>query len=112
MGKRVHRIGLKQMAKRTLNIGYRGENIHTKVVIDCSDLLQDYPDAEIEMRAIMPGSADIHKPAITVSDGCVTWEFTQEELTHNGAGRMQLTFTDDGEVIKSDVGNFFVQASL
>ena len=112
MGKRVNHTSLKKLASKTLGFGWQGENLHTKVIIDCSDLLQDYPDAEVEIRAIMPGSQEIYKPEITVSDGRVTWEFTQAELARNGFGQMQLTFTNGEEVIKSDVGSFTINESL
>ena len=112
MGKRVNHTSLKKLGSKTLSFGWQGENVHTKVIIDCSDLLQDYPDAEVEIRAIMPGNPEIYKPEITVDDGFVTWEFTREELIRPGFGQMQLTFTDGEEVIKSDVGSFTINESL
>lgn len=112
MGKRIQRIGLKGLENKTISFGYQGENIHTQVIIDCSDILQDYPNATILLRATMPGSTEIYEPTITTSDNCIVWQLTAEELTRYGSGRMQLTFTDDEEVIKSPIGRFTINESL
>lgn len=112
MGKRIQQATLQNLESRVLRFGFVGENIHTEAVIDCAEVLQDYPDADVVLRAIMPGENEIYEPEISVSGTDVIWVLTQAELDREGSGTMQLTFTDGTEVIKSGVGKFTVSRSL
>ena len=112
MGKRIQQVSMRNLDGRVIQLGYVGENIHTEVDIDCAEVLNDYPDADVILRAIMPGESGIYEPEISKDGNIIIWELTQQELDQSGNGRMQLTFTDGTEIIKSPIGQFSINASL
>lgn len=111
MGKRIHRIGLKQIGSRAINLGYVGENLHTRIVIDCTELFDEYPDAVASLK-VRPPRGELYQPVITETDGVITWELLDSELQTDGSGQYQLTFTSGTEIIKSAVGGYIIHNSL
>lgn len=108
MAKRVLRLGVNEIANRPLNIGFTGENDHTLVMINCTDVLSENPDAEIVLRA-RPTEGEIYEPEIEVEDGVVTWTILEPDIS---TGNYQLTFIDGTEVFKSAVGSYTNNSSL
>lgn len=107
----IIRIMLDDLPNTILNIGRVGENEHTKVVINCIGIYADYPSALVSMTAQSP-SGEIY-PAVVEQDGVlVSWTVTDSDLVSEGGGRIQLTFTDDEEIIKTVIGNTSVLPSL
>lgn len=107
----IIRIMLDDLPNTILNIGRVGENEHTKVVINCIGIYADYPSALVSMTAQSP-SGEIY-PAVVEQDGAlVSWTVTDSDLVSEGGGRIQLTFTDDEEIIKTVIGNTSVLPSL
>lgn len=111
MAKRIHRIVLKDLGSKTLHIGYVGENEHTQIIIDCSDLFDDYPNADVVLKARPPGG-QIYEPTVTVTERNVIWSPVISELGTSGDGEYQLTFTSGTEIIKSAVGAYSIKSSL
>ena len=110
MGKRIIKLSLKEIPNRTLNLGFTGENVHSVVAIDCTEIFSDYPDAEVVLKA-KPGSGEIYEPEIDVAGGVIIWSVLTTDLA-KGSGQYQLTFTNGTEVIKSEVGSYVNNASL
>lgn len=112
MGKNTERVSLRNMANKTLNLGYVGENLHTRVYINCTEILRENPDAEVTLKAILPDSPEILEQDVTVDGDIVKWVLTQEQLAAHGSGQMQLTFAMGDMVIRSPIGRFTINASL
>lgn len=104
-------IRLADMPKITLNIGFVGENVHTKVSIDCKKIFDDYPDAEHYIMVMPPVGEAYTVTSVKVGDN-VEWDVGAADLTSEGNGQMQITFTDNGEVIKSYVAKTHVNESI
>lgn len=111
MGKRINRATLANLANRTLNLGYVGENEHTQIVIDCTDVFWDYPDALYSM-VVEPPTGDMYPVTLTKENHTLVWLITASDVANAGGGRFQLTFTDDGEIIRSAIGSISVAGSL
>jgi len=111
MNKREITIPMRSLAGKTLNLGYVGENLHTRIIIDCTEELCDYPNATINM-AIRSPHGDIY-PVLPEKDGWrAIWDVTGSDLVYAGSGQIQVTLMDGQEIIKSAIGNFTTSASL
>jgi len=112
MGKRIQNLTLKDLAKKTLYLGYVGENIHTQIIIDCSEVFWDYPDAVPRLN-VTPPRGDRYPASQLVKDGDnLIWTITNSDIIYSGSGRIQLRFVDGNEVIKTAVGTTKIDGSI
>ena len=81
---------------RKLHLGRVGENERTQFVFDVSDLVEEYPDADIVMLNQRPGEYTAYECELSApdEDGKVEWTITSEELTKDGDGICQIQATD------------------
>ena len=105
------RISVWGLDKRVLNLGYVGENEHSQIIINCNSIFETYPDAVATMMVQLP-NGDTYPKDITRDGIFIVWTVTDSDLGLAGSGKYQLTFTDDGEVIKSIIGATSISASL
>lgn len=111
MGKRVQNFNLKNLETKVINLGYVGENVHTQIVIECSEVLWDYPNAVASM-VVQPPRGDLYQVEVTREENNIIWEITASDVVYAGSGRVQLTFTNDGEIVKSAVGTTRISGSI
>ena len=111
MAKRIQKITLGNLAGRTLNFGFVGENKHTQVIINCAEIFWDYPDATWYV-VVRPPMGDLYTVTLTKSDSNLVWDITGSDLIYAGSGQFQLTFTNSGEIIKSVIGGYNISRSL
>ena len=64
MGKRIQKLALKNLASKVLNLGYVGENEHTQIIIDCSEVLWDYSEA-VASVVVQPPRGDMYPVEVT-----------------------------------------------
>lgn len=103
---------LKDLAKKTLNLGYVGENDHTQIIIDCSEVFWDYPNAVPRLN-VTPPRGDKYPASQLVKDGDdLIWTITNSDIIYSGSGRIQLQFVDGTEVIKTAVGTTKIDGSI
>lgn len=102
---------LKDLEKCTIKIGYVGENEDMHVLIDCKEVFKEYPNAVATM-AIVPPEGEGYPKTVTRDGDVVEWLVTNSDVTVEGDGEFQLTFTE-GEVIKKSTnGRFRVIRSI
>ena len=111
MGKRIQKLALKNLASKVLNLGYVGENEHTQIIIDCSEVLWDYSEA-VASVVVQPPRGDMYPVEVTRDGDNITWEIADSDLIYPGTGRVQITFTNNGEIVKSAIGNTRIEASI
>ena len=102
---------LKDLEKRTIKIGYVGENDHMHVLIDCKEAFDEYPNAVATM-AIVPPEGEDYPKAVTRNGNIVEWLVKNSDVAAEGDGEFQLTFTEDNVVKKSVTGRFSVERSI
>ena len=104
-------IRLADMPKITLNIGFVGENAHTKILIDCKKIFDDYPNATSYITVFPPIGNSY--PVMTAKVGdYVTWDVSASDVANEGDGQAQITFTDNDEVIQSYVAKTHIFGSI
>lgn len=111
MARIVRNIMLDDLPNITLRLGYVGENLHTQIVINAVEVYWDYPNATVQM-VVQPPVGDVYEVTPDKDGSSLIWDVTGSDLVYAGTGRIQLTFADEGEVIKSAIGSFVVNASL
>lgn len=102
---------LKDLDKRTIKIGYVGENDHMHVLIDCKEVFDEYP-AAMPTMAIVPPEGEDYPKAVTRNGNIVEWLVKNSDVAAEGDGEFQLTFTEDNVVKKSVTGRFRVERSI
>ena len=94
-----------------LKIGREGENEYTRVQFDCKKVFDDYPSAIPALTVVNPSGTAY--PAVITRDGdYVIWDVTDSDLTMHGDGKAQLTFTENGVVVKSCIANTRIDISI
>ena len=94
-----------------LQLGRVGENEHTQIRINCISIFSDYPNATVAMT-VLPPQGEAYPKVITRSGVMVSWVVLDSDLVADGSGQIQLTFTNDNEIIKTVIGNTQIMPSL
>ena len=95
----------------SLLLGYQGENDHIQYAIRCDAVFDDYPTATVTMRVKSPNGT-VYPKTVTTDGNTVLWTVDSSDTAVPGGGQVQITFTDNGEVVKTVVANTTVLASL
>lgn len=94
-------IRFSDMDKKTLlYLGYVGENLHRRILIDCKKEFEEMPGAIPALVVTAPNGLK-YPVDVTVEGNTVIWDITNSDLIHHGNGEIQLTLTKDSEVGKS-----------
>ena len=105
------RVNLNQLYTSALDLGFVGENEHRQIVIDCAEVFAEYPHA-VPALTVQPPMGMAY-PATAGRDGDnVVWTITDSDLIKSGRGEMQLTFTENGVVVKSCIGRISINRSI
>ncbi len=104
-------LRLCDLPKSVIPIGFVDENLHTRVMIDCKKMFDEYPSA-VATLAVNPPVGSTY-PAVVTRDGdFVIWDVTAIDAASDGNGEIQLTFTTGETVAKSYIGRIRVTRSL
>ena len=83
-----------------LNLGYVGENLHTRIIIDCKKMFDQYPNASVSMTVTPPEGEPY--PGLIERDGdLVIWDVRDSDLVAEGNGEIQLVFTQEPHIARS-----------
>ena len=104
-------IMLSNLSGRVIPIGYEGENLYTRIRINCIEVFSEYPDATVSM-VVSPPVGDMYPAVVEKSGVMVVWDITDSVLSSNGSGECQLTFTEGDVVRKSVVFGISINRSL
>ena len=104
-------VRLEDLKNVVINIGFVGENEHTRLTVICSKMYAQYPHAAASMTVQPPAGAAY--PAVIERDGDnVIWDVTDSDLAAEGSGEIQLSFTTGKTVAKTYVGRTKVMRSI
>lgn len=105
-------IRFSDMDKKTLlYLGYVGENLHRRILIDCKREFEEMPGAIPALVVTAPNGLK-YPVDVTVEGNTVIWDITNSDLIHEGNGEIQLALTKDEEVGKSAVCRTKVDKSI
>ena len=105
-------IDVGALENRVVQLGRRGENRTQNVRIDASAMLTVLPGATLSIAAIRPQETEVYAPAVTVSDGVITWVITQTDVSTYGLGYAEVRATKGAQVKKSAVFRTRVEFGL
>ena len=111
MGKRKQQVLLKNLSSTTLRLGFTGENVHTEITFNCIEIYTDYPNAVATML-VQPPRGDVYPASISRDGNLVIWSITNSDVAYAGNGRIQLTFTNGSEVIKTYIAGITIDSSI
>ena len=104
-------VRLDDLRTMILNLGFVGENEHTRVLIDAKKMYDQYPTASASLT-VQPPEGEAY-PAVIERDGdFVVWDIVDSNLTEEGNGELQLAFTVGEVVAKTYIGRFRVCRSI
>ena len=104
-------VRLADLAKTELYVGYVGENLHTRVIIDASKMFEQYPTAAVAMT-VQPPFSEAYPAVVERQGNDVIWDVTDSDLIRQGNGEIQLAFTVDEIVAKTFVGRIRIGRSI
>lgn len=104
-------VRLADLQKTAIPLGFMGENLHTRVIIDAKKVYDEYPHAAVSLTVRPPYGEPY--PAIVVRDGdLVIWDVADSDLTRTGQGEIQLAFTQDEVVVKTWIAKTRIGRSI
>ena len=104
-------LRLTDLIKTVIPIGFVGENLHTKVFIDCKIAFDEYPTATVAMT-VKPPKGDAYPAVVSRNGDIVTWDVSDSDLLYEGNGELQLAFVVDEVIAKSYIGRTRIQRSI
>lgn len=104
-------IMLSNLSGKVIPLGYEGENLYTRVRINCIEVFSEYPNATVSM-VVSPPVGDMYPALVEKSGVMVVWNITDSVLSSSGQGQAQITFTEDEVIRKSVVFGISINSSL
>ena len=105
----TYRLG--DLHRAVIPIGFVGENEHSRILFDCLKVFEEYPSA-VAALTVQPPYGEAY-PAVVVRDGnIVYWDIYDSDLTQEGRGEAQLTFSQGDVVVKSFIVRTSIERSL
>ena len=103
---------IEEFGRSIIDIGRVGENGVTKLSIDVSSVLSEYPDATASLFVRQPNRKDY--PASSTLNGMILeWVIADDEIgAHAGSGSIQITVSDGEKVLKSAIAKTSIKPSL
>lgn len=107
----IKQLTLATLDTGTLDFGFVGENEHIKFVIKCDSVFDEYPTATASLLIKAPDNT-IYPKTVEVEGYNVGWVITASDTAYPGSGQIQLTFSEDGAVVKTVIANTNIKDSL
>ena len=102
---------LADLSKVVIHLGKMAENDATRVRIDSAEVFRDYPAAQVALSVTNPVGETY--PATVQRDGdFVVWDVKDSSLTAEGDGEIQISFSQSGAKIRSDIGRTKICRSI
>ena len=102
---------LADLGKAVIHLGKANENEATRVQIDAGVLFAEYQTAVPTLKVINPAGT-VYSAEVTRDGDYVLWDIKDSDLTENGSGDFQLTFTENGVVVKSAISRTQICPSI
>ena len=102
---------LADLGKAVIHLGKANENEATRVQIDAGVLFAEYQTAVPTLKVINPAGT-VYSAEVTRDGDYVLWDIKDSDLTENGSGEFQLTFTENGVVVKSAISRTQICPSI
>ena len=111
MGKKNISYRLSDLKNVMIPLGFMGENLYTRLIIDATEVYKDNPNAVVSL-AVSPPRGDKYPAVVTRDGNNVIWDVSASDLIYDGNGEIQFTFTDSPMVRKSYKARISVNNSI
>ena len=111
MGKKNISYRLGDLKNVMIPLGFMGENLYTRLIIDATEVYKDNPNAVVSL-AVSPPRGDKYPAVVTRDGNNVIWDVSASDLIYDGNGEIQFTFTDSPMVRKSYKARISVNNSI
>ena len=91
---------LEDLRNVILNLGFAGENLHTRQIFDCKKMFDQYPNASVSMT-VTPPEGEPYPGTIERDGDLVIWDVRDSDLVAEGDGEIQLVFTQEPHIARS-----------
>ena len=91
---------LEDLRNVILNLGFVGENLHTRQIFDCKKMFDQYPNASVSMT-VTPPEGEPYPGTIERDGDMVIWDVRDSDLVAEGDGEIQLVFTQEPHIARS-----------
>lgn len=91
---------LEDLRNVILNLGFVGENLHTRQIFDCKKMFDQYPNASVSMT-VTPPEGEPYPGTIERDGDLVIWDVRDSDLVAEGDGEIQLVFTQAPHIARS-----------
>lgn len=81
-----------------LLLGYKKDNLASKIVIDCADALEEYQGATATLSIVDP-EGTVYPGDVTIEAGVVTWLVKARDTAYPGHGSARLDLVDNGGTV-------------
>ena len=108
---RTIHISVNDLDKRTVYLGIQGESNRTRLLVDCTPIFRQYPNASAEL-IIRPPVGDDYQAAILRDGNTIAWTITAADLQQHGSGEMQLVFREGVVVAMSPKARTMIEKAL
>lgn len=93
-------IKLKDMAIANIQLGFVGENNATQVIFESKEIFDENPYA-VQLLVVTPPEGTSYEVTTARIGDNVIWNVSELDTAFEGAGSIQLVFTDGSQVIKT-----------
>ena len=90
---------LEDLRNVTLNLGFVGENLHTRQIFDCKKMFDQYPNASVSMT-VTPPEGEPYPGQIERDGDLVIWDVRDCDLVKDGDGEIQIVFTQEPHIAR------------
>ena len=97
---------------KVMHIGRVGENLATEVVFDISHWFEEYGTGTVNLLVEQNGLLYIPEKIENTNSSEVRWTITNENTAVAGLGRCELYYSNNKFIVKSDIYDFIVTATL
>lgn len=91
---------LEDLRNVILNLGFVGENLHTRQIFDCKKMFDQYPNASVSMT-VTPPEGEPYPGTIERDGDLVIWDVRDSDLVAEGDGEIQIVFTQEPHIARS-----------
>lgn len=91
---------LEDLRNVILNLGFVGENLHTRQIFDCKKMFDQYTNASVSMT-VTPPEGEPYPGTIERDGDLVIWDVRDSDLVAEGDGEIQLVFTQEPHIARS-----------
>ena len=91
---------LEDLRNVILNLGFVGENLHTRQIFDCKKMFDQYPNASVSMT-VTPPEGEPYPGTIERDGDLVIWDVRDSDLVAEGDGEIQIVFTQSPHIARS-----------